>query len=595
MRATLAPASVREIGDLQRDAVVYLGRRAGLTKSSFEKGLQTNLDETRLGTLPYLASVGFSVACGVLQPPLSPQLVGAVSRAEKRPDHTDERAGVADDPIQAVGLLLLARAVANQGLVRRLETALRTSELTSSALRLLVVSALGCVVGANHGPQPPNAEFLASATLMESIGSSLHRVAFPAAPVDCAEAMFAAVMMPDFTYREDFADMILLLALETKMRVDDSLPSEDGLCDVGIVVPLKEEFRIFFGRIRDRCSVVLDGGRTYYVFEVPTTASEVPYRCVATVMGDMAPTRAGVVAEKLLGKWSPQSIVMVGIAGGTHKDVRLGDVVVATQVNNYVEGAKVADRGDAVSFERTNDSFKSDAGIVDQIVNFEFAQAGRFAAWRDGAAARHSALLAAHSELSAGVLASEPEVREGHVASGPFVNVSKRFTTWIKDGDRACLAVEMEAAGMMIAAHLDQSRTRTVVIRGVSDLADDRKGMLDAIGGGALRSLAMENVTSLLWALFDAGVLPRRLGVGVLSRNVPKVNETLAEAVLRVLREHADADGEVTATWSEIRTWIGRSPAGDVHAAAIHLKDDGHFRSHTFSGGPDGICNVTLC
>jgi hypothetical protein len=62
---------------------------------------------------------------------------------------------------------------------------------------------------------------------------------------------------------------------------------------------------------------------------------------------------------------------------------------------------------------------------------------------------------------------------------------------------------------MMLAAYLDPHRTSTLVLRGISDLADDRKAALDDIGSGALRALAMSNATSFLWALLESGVLPQ--------------------------------------------------------------------------------------
>ncbi len=49
----------------------------------------------------------------------------------------------------------------------------------------------------------------------------------------------------------------------------------------------------------------------------------------------------------------------------------------------------------------------------------------------------------------------------------------------------------------------------------------------------------------------------------------------------------------MTATWAEIREWLGGTPA-DIHLAAINLKEDGHFRSQMFEGSPDGTCNVVL-
>lgn len=55
----------------------------------------------------------------------------------------------------------------------------------------------------------------------------------------------------------------------------------------------------------------------------------------------------------------------------------------------------------------------------------------------------------------------------------------------------------------------DRARLLDLVIRGISDLGDERKRELDRMDGGAIRRLAMRNATRFLWALLDAGILPR--------------------------------------------------------------------------------------
>jgi hypothetical protein len=92
-----------------------------------------------------------------------------------------------------------------------------------------------------------------------------------------------------------------------------------------------------------------------------------------------------------------------------------------------------------------------------------------------------------------------------------------------------------------------------------------------------------------------ACVLPQREErASVRSATVRRTDDTLEETLLRVLRQHADEDGRVTATWAEIRIWVGPTPPGDIHAAAIHLADDGYFRNRYFEGSSDGVCSVVL-
>ena len=225
--------------------------------------------------------------------------------------------------------------------------------------------------------------------------------------------------------------------------------------------------------------------------------------------------------------------------------------------------------------------------------NFEFANRASFLKWEAGCEKRCQGLGDDVDVLrTTDMLRSKPAQREGHVASGPVVVTSSSFVTWIRDGDRACMCVEMESAGAMIAGHMDPSQRDVMVIRSISDFADDRKATLDKIQGGALRRYAMENAIDFLWALIEAGVVPR--APDEISPKPRKMKpETTEEALLRVLDEHADENGEVSATWADIRQWLGGTTA-DLHAAAIHLKNDGHFRSQMFAAGADGGCNVVL-
>ena len=62
-----------------------------------------------------------------------------------------------------------------------------------------------------------------------------------------------------------------------------------------------------------------------------------PYRCVASFAGKMGERKAALVTQRLLARWQPATVVVLGIAGGIDRDVRLGDVVAATLVESYLE------------------------------------------------------------------------------------------------------------------------------------------------------------------------------------------------------------------------------------------------------------------
>jgi nucleoside phosphorylase len=594
LRSLVVP-ELREVGDVRRNAAVFLARRAGDRRSSFERNLRPAVDAARLTEVPYLSSLGYLLAVRLLGHVPEASIKQALGAVTRRAPHTAERTGYADDAMCVCGLLLLARALNECDLVERLRESLTETSFSDVCIAAIVAATVGEPVRATTDLTEDVPEHVAAALLVHRVGESLGRKSFPGLPADLEAHLLRSVTSPAFNPSADFSAMVVLAALEASLSLpDEDVPASDGRCDVGIVVALKEEFRVVFDRFERRHTHVEDGGRSYYIFDVPTTAASRPYRCVATLVGDMGTNRTGVIVEKMLGRWDPSVVAIVGIAGGIHDDVRLGDVIIASEVNNYLEGAKAADLADRTEFRRAGDSFKTNHALLERIRNFEFANRATFHAWERTCIERRKALGGdGDTLLGEGILREVPAQREGHLASGPLVVVSKEFATWIRGGDRSCLGIEMEAAGLMIATHMDPGRCDALVIRGVSDLGDERKSKLDGIGGGAVRRYAMENATDFLWGLMAAGVISRSSEEAQERTPTASKHETAEASLLRVFNEHADANGEVTATWREIRSWLPGTSA-DLHAVAIHLKDDGYFRSHTFEGGMDGICNVVL-
>jgi nucleoside phosphorylase len=592
LRALVVPEA-REVGDVRRNAAAYLARKAADRRSSFESNLRPVIDATRLTELPYLASLGFLLSAELLREVPQNQLHLALGSVVRRAAYTAERTGYADDAMCACGLFLLARWLKDDRISQLLRERLEEAPASDAAVSALLAVSMATAVRSNAAIDIRSPEQVAAALLLHRVDESLCRKSFPGCPSDLEGHLLGLVAAGTCAMAADFGAMLVLAALEVSLALpDDEFPAEDGRCDAGIVVALKEEFRILFERFESRHAHVEDGGRSYYVFDVPTLVGRRPYRCVATLVGEMGTNRTGIIVEKMLARWDPSVVAIVGIAGGVHSDVRVGDVIVASEVDNYLEGAKAADGGEGFAFQRSSDSFKMPHALLDRIRNFEFANRASFLQWQASCVARRRALGAeADVLLQNGMIREQAVQKEGHIASGPLVVTSKEFVAWIRAGDRACLGVEMEAGGLMISAHMNSARRDALVIRGVSDFSDERKARLDAIGSGLLRRYAMENASDFLWALMESGVLPR--GPEPSPSAGRPTPETVEQALLRVLSENADATGEVTATWAEIQRWLGDIEA-DVHLAAIHLNEAGHFRSATFEGGRDGVCNVVL-
>ncbi|REG28946.1 WD40 repeat protein [Archangium gephyra] len=280
---------------------------------------------------------------------------------------------------------------------------------------------------------------------------------------------------------------------------------------LGIVIALKEEFRELVRSLATPARTVRDEetGQHDYLFESPRTG----HPCVATLIGEMGEATATLQTERLLRRWKPRVTVMLGIAAGIHGDVRVGDVVVASQVDHYLDGARAQPGKEPGTFELApgGSVYRADHGLLTRVRHFEFSAPDTYQRWRQSCARQLAELLPDESVrrtlLECDILRTEPELHDAHLASGDILGAAREFSAWLRRRDRNLKALDMESAGLMAAAFRNVDPRRTLILRGISDLGDERKADLDKTGAGALRSHAMRNATTLLWALLEAGLL----------------------------------------------------------------------------------------
>jgi nucleoside phosphorylase len=160
--------------------------------------------------------------------------------------------------------------------------------------------------------------------------------------------------------------------------------------------------------------------------------------------------RAALEAERAITYFKPRVILFIGVAGGL-KDVRLGDVVIATKVYDY-------------EFGKANITFQARPEVANSTYRME--QLARDVA-RD-----NEWLL----RLERSVLAPVPRAFVGPIAAGEKVVSSTRSATWnfLKEHYGDALAVEMEAYGFLKVAHANQS-VEALIVRGISDLIDGKQ------------------------------------------------------------------------------------------------------------------------
>lgn len=164
-------------------------------------------------------------------------------------------------------------------------------------------------------------------------------------------------------------------------------------------------------------------------------------------LAGMGRVKAAVQTTNAINDLQPEIVLLVGIAGGVRKTVSdLGDVIVGEQIVDY-EQQKIDDGADPIRF----DVYRGDRSLlkVAQEVADQWTPAME---------------LERAVNVKIGPIASGDKV----VASAP--HMERLLKQWPK-----LLGVEMEAGGVAAAAWFATSRPRFLMIRGVSDFADQEK------------------------------------------------------------------------------------------------------------------------
>jgi adenosylhomocysteine nucleosidase len=193
---------------------------------------------------------------------------------------------------------------------------------------------------------------------------------------------------------------------------------------------------------------------------------------VALALAGKGNQPAAVTTERAVSHFNPVAVIFVGVAGALQPHLALGDVVVANPVYAYHGATSEDDRTTA-----------------------------RPRTWELSHRAHQ---IAAHVERDAGWArqlpeGNEPRVHFGPVAAGEIALYSgtSDVRRWLREHYNDALAVEMEAAGVAQAGHLNDGLP-AIMVRGISDFADDTKSATD---GGGWQPQAVANAAAFATAL----------------------------------------------------------------------------------------------
>lgn len=178
-------------------------------------------------------------------------------------------------------------------------------------------------------------------------------------------------------------------------------------------------------------------------------------RVVAMQTLDRGPLSAAMAYGRLRDSFGPPVVLLVGIAGGIGVGVDIGDVVIADEVIHY-DSRRETDDG-----PRRRGRSQSVAPVLRHRVNEFFTRCGG------------SVQVPPDGEI---------RIRRGPIGSGDAVitDADSDIISYLRSFNEKTLAVETEASGVGQAFYEriehEASLEGWLTIRGISDLADRRKG-----------------------------------------------------------------------------------------------------------------------
>jgi nucleoside phosphorylase len=254
------------------------------------------------------------------------------------------------------------------------------------------------------------------------------------------------------------------------------------------------------------------------------------YALVATFQKEMGPVPATLLTQRVIERWDPAHIILVGLAGSFSKEVRRGDVIVSQQIFYYgpgkatPEGIRYRPEGYPCSMVLIR---QTQALSIDDTAMEPLYTAALSSAVQKADAAAGNPNVTDLAELRA----HQPQVHFGTIASGEKVIASSEMQQELLGLHGKILGAEMESAGVLHAAFFTgDSPTPAIMIKGISDHADHLKAHEDE--KVYWRQLANENSIRLALALIESGrIKPLRtdeFAVDLTRASVAKVRDRIS-------------------------------------------------------------------
>jgi nucleoside phosphorylase len=226
----------------------------------------------------------------------------------------------------------------------------------------------------------------------------------------------------------------------------------------------------------------IDDNLVYYHGAI--SSGEKTLKVIAASCPRMGMPAAAIVASRMIERFRPRYIIMVGILAGVGDALNLGDVLVADPTWDYENGKREVDDGEQ-TFAAAPHQLALDPELrarTDQLISDqEFLDQVR----RDWMGTRVNHALGA---------------RRGPVASGGAVLQDPSIVEQVKAQHRKLIGIEMESYAVMLAANeAAHPRPKAVSLKAVCDFADkDKNDDYQAYASYTSARLMAELVTKYL-------------------------------------------------------------------------------------------------
>ena len=259
----------------------------------------------------------------------------------------------------------------------------------------------------------------------------------------------------------------------------------------------------------------------YYLWaDKPSSRKESSrYLFAAAAIGKMGLTSAASFTSLAIHHWRPDQIIILGIAGGFKPEKQsLGDVIVSSEVFGYAI--------DDISGPDENRKFRPTghhAGT--RLINEVRALKNNKKEYENW---QKNCLEAALKDKKLPKIRKPPKIHLGVTASGNTVAKSKTFAEKLKESIHSkIIGVEMEANGVFEAVWGSGTRADVLMVRGISDFADDNKKKVDEATGGAWRRWAAANTARLFSSLIDRNPVEKSVSKPIIINSTFSLNRDI--------------------------------------------------------------------